>query len=67
MATERWKLSCTAGVHEFAKSTVPSCSFGWAPAGRGGTRASEPRERPSASNTSHARAMLIVRLRTRAR
>src|SRR5262249_51374225 len=28
-ATDRWKLSWTAGLHEFWKSTLPSCSCGW--------------------------------------
>jgi hypothetical protein len=29
IATPRWKVSCTAALHEFGKVTVPSCSLGW--------------------------------------
>src|SRR2546426_1664831 len=40
IATEVWKLGCTAGLHEFWKSTLPSCSLGWAspPLGTWSTR-----------------------------
>src|SRR5215813_8402036 len=42
MATERWKLACTAGLQELAKSTLPSWSLDWLSEARGmaSTRAS---------------------------
>src|SRR5215470_8495814 len=35
MATERWKLACTAGLQELAKSTLPSWSLDWLSEERG--------------------------------
>src|SRR5262245_40935917 len=55
MATERWKLACTAGLHELAKSTLPSWSLDWL---------SEERGMASTSASSNTASNLCVFMRS---